>query len=98
MNRYGQLLMAQWRRADPQRFSQIPNPEEFFGQKGMELEIRSPDGRTHQGDCYVTMTSITWCPGRVTKANGVSVTWDELAEILASKDAKKAALKAARSA
>ena len=66
-------------------------------QNGIELEVRSPDGNTHIGDCYVTMTGLVWCKGRTTKANGTKLTWDELSTILASDAAKKAALKAAKS-
>ena len=29
--------------------------------KGIEFEVKSPDGASHLGDCYVTKTSITWC-------------------------------------
>jgi hypothetical protein len=63
MNRYGQLLMGQWRRADPQRFSQIPNPEEFFGQKGMELETEIQTlasalaGPDQPGESYLDKTA-----------------------------------------
>ena len=42
------------------------------------------------------MTNLVWCKGRTTKANGIKITWTELAEILGSADTKKAALKAAR--
>ncbi len=38
MNRYGTLLMGQWKRTDPERFQAIEDPEAFFGQKGLELE------------------------------------------------------------
>jgi hypothetical protein len=38
MNRYGALLMRQWKRADPQRFRAIPDPAAFFTEKGEELE------------------------------------------------------------
>jgi hypothetical protein len=38
MNKYGALLMRQWKRADPQRFAEIPDPEVFFAAKGTELE------------------------------------------------------------
>ncbi len=65
---------------------------------GIELEVREPDDSTQIGDCYVTKTGLTWCRGKTTKANGVKVTWNELAEILASTKAKTEALKAARSA
>lgn len=63
---------------------------------GIELEVRKPDDSAQVGDCYVTKTGVTWCRGKTTKPNGVRITWDELAELLASKDSKKAALKAVR--
>lgn len=44
--------------------------------KGIELEIRSPDGKKQVGDLVVTKTKIIWCKGRTTRENGVSVTWD----------------------
>ena len=65
---------------------------------GIELEVRTPDGQSQMGDCYVTMTGLVWCKGRTTKPKGVKVTWDELATILSSETAKKAALKAAKAA
>ena len=42
-----------------------------------------------------TMKGLTWCKGRTTKQNGVEISWKDLATVLASKDAKNAALKAA---
>ncbi len=66
--------------------------------KGMELDIKSPDGKKRLGDCCVTMTGLVWCKGKTTKANGIKLSWDELATILASNAAKKAALKAAKAA
>jgi hypothetical protein len=63
MNRDGQLLMGQWRRADPQRFSQIPNPEEFFSQKGSELETEIQTlatalaGPDQPGESYLDKTA-----------------------------------------
>lgn len=65
---------------------------------GIELEVREPDDSAQIGDCYVTKTGLTWCKGKTTKANGIKVSWNELAEILASSKAKTEALKAARSA
>lgn len=65
-------------------------------QNGIEIEVRTPDGSKQVGDCYVTMTKFTLRRGKTTKKNGVSVTWDEFADILASAEAKKAALRAAR--
>jgi hypothetical protein len=67
-------------------------------QSGIEFEVHNPDGRHHRGDCYLTMTGITWCPGRTGKANGISLRWEELETILASSAAKRAALVAAHSA
>jgi hypothetical protein len=64
---------------------------------GLELEVRTPDDRTQVGDCYVTMTGLIWCAGKVHRPNGVKLSWSELGTILASPDAKKAALKAAKS-
>ncbi len=64
-------------------------------QRGMELEVRTPDGQSQIGDCCVTMTGLVWCKGKTTKPNGVKITWREFAEILDSPAAKKAALKAA---
>src|SRR5450755_2525824 len=40
MNKYGARLMRQWQTADPERFAQIPDPEEFFTQMGADLEER----------------------------------------------------------
>lgn len=68
----------------------------FVKQNGIELEIRKPDGSSQVGDCYVTMTGLTWCIGRTGKANGVSISWNDLAVILESNEAKKAGLKAAK--
>ena len=63
---------------------------------GVEFEVKAPGGGKQLGDCYVTMTGLTWCQGKTTKVNGVKVSWQELAELLASPAVKKAALKAAR--
>lgn len=64
--------------------------------KGIEFEVKSPDGNTHHGDCYITQTSIIWCKGRTTKANGVKITWEQLTAVLASNQARAAAVKAAK--
>jgi hypothetical protein len=59
MNKYGALLMRQWKRADPQRFSEIPDPEAFFSQKGQELEqeistlAQSLAGPDRPGESYM---------------------------------------------
>lgn len=67
-------------------------------QNGLEFEIRTPDGASQVGDCYVTMTGLVWCKGKTMKANGVKISWDELAALAASAESKKAAVKAAKAA
>ena len=65
---------------------------------GIEFEVRKPDGSSQIGDCYVTMTGLVWCKGKTTKGNGVKISWDDLATVLDSSAAKKAAVKAAKDA
>ncbi|MEX0382543.1 hypothetical protein V6X02_04310 [Spiribacter sp. 1M153] len=65
-------------------------------QKGMELEVRSPDGSEFHGDCFETMTGLVWCPGKINRQNDVKIKWEELMEIADSDGKSKAALKAAR--
>ena len=65
--------------------------------KGIEFEVRKADGTSQLGDCYLTKTGLTWCEGQTTKANGVKISWNDLRHVLASLDAKKAAVTAARS-
>lgn len=64
--------------------------------KGIEFEVRSPDGEQHVGDCYLTMTGVIWCQGKTTKENGVKISWKDLTTILATEETKRAAVKAAR--
>jgi hypothetical protein len=65
-------------------------------QNGIELEVRSVDGKTHMGDCYATMTGIVWCKGRTTRKNGVKISWENLAVILRTNESARAALDAAK--
>lgn len=67
-------------------------------QSGIEFQVNAPDGSTHHGDCYVTMSGLVWCKGRTKKENGVKVSWEQLMQICESKEALKAALKAAKDA
>ncbi len=64
--------------------------------KGIEFEVRTPDGKTQRGDCYLTMTGLIWCSGKTSKKNGIKVTWDEFIDLLSSKDSLKRAVKAAK--
>jgi hypothetical protein len=70
--------------------------EQAIKTNGLELEVKDPNGGQHRGDCYVTMTGLTWCEGRTRRENGVKLSWAELEDILASDAARKAALKSAR--
>jgi len=63
---------------------------------GIELEVRSPDGKEQIGDCYATMTGLVWCEGKKEKKNGVKVSWQEFIAICRSKETLKVALKAAK--
>lgn len=46
--------------------------------KGIELEVRSPDGKRQLGDLVVTKTSVIWCKGKIGREHGVKVTWEDL--------------------
>ncbi len=65
---------------------------------GIEFEVRTTDNSKQIGDYYVTKKGVTWCKGKTVKANGISLTWDQVATLLASEGAKKAALAAAKEA
>ena len=65
---------------------------------GIEFEVRSADGATQLGDCYLTMTGLVWCNGKTTKANGVKISWTDFMAIMVSGETQKAALKAAKAA
>ena len=66
--------------------------------RGIEFEVRTPDNSQQIGDCYVTNTGLIWCKGKTDKANGIKISWTNLTEILESKAAKKAAIKAGKEA
>ena len=63
---------------------------------GIEFEVRKPDGSSQVGDCYLTMTGLTWCRGKTSKKKGLKISWTDFQEIMKSDAAKKAALKAAK--
>lgn len=52
--------------------------------RGIELEIRSPDGTKQRGDLVLTKTKIVWCKGRTSRDRGVAVTWEEFVEWMES--------------
>ena len=66
--------------------------------KGIEFEVRAPDGSAQIGDCYLTMTGLIWCKGKTAKKNGVKIGWDDFARVLASDQTRKVAVAAAKDA
>ncbi len=60
---------------------------------GIELQVRSPDGKEFLGDCYVTMTGLIWCKGRTAKKNGVNISWKGFIELMSSPETVKKAVK-----
>lgn len=65
-------------------------------QKGIELEVRTPNGDSQLGDCYVTMKGLVWCPGKTSKKNGIEIKWTDLISLMSSKDSLRRALDAIR--
>jgi len=45
--------------------------------KGIELDVYSPDGETHHGDLVVNKAGLVWCKGRVRAENGIKVSWGD---------------------
>lgn len=59
MNRYGQRALNHWRQFLPERYSQIPKPEDYFSTLGEEAETQIQDlelqlaGRDTPGEGYL---------------------------------------------
>jgi len=49
---------------------------------GFELEIRTPDGSAQLGDLVITKSKITWCKGRQSAENGVTLSWEKFIELM----------------
>jgi hypothetical protein len=64
--------------------------------KGIEFEVRNPNGKKQLGDCYLTKTELKWCAGRTDKKNGIAIRWKDFISLMSSKDALKRALKAVK--
>lgn len=52
--------------------------------KGVELDVYSPDGKTHYGDLVVTMTGLTWCKGKTGVKKGKKVKWADFIQWIES--------------
>lgn len=49
-----------------------------IGNNGIEIDVYTPDGKTHKGDLRIGRGTIEWCKGSVRKGNGVKKTWTQL--------------------
>jgi hypothetical protein len=45
--------------------------------KGIEFEVRSPDGQNHLGDLVLRKSGLVWCKGRTDPENGINVPWNK---------------------
>ncbi len=52
--------------------------------KGMEITIRSPDGKKQLGDLIVSKTGLEWCKGKTSSGNGKKMKWEEFIKIAES--------------
>lgn len=52
-------------------------------QSGVEFRVYDNQGN-FKGDMYVVSSGLIWCKGKVTKKNGVKVSWNEFMEWMES--------------
>lgn len=50
--------------------------------KGIEIDIYSPDGKEFLGDLIVTKTGVIWCEGKTKRANGKKMNWKKFMELM----------------
>ena len=50
--------------------------------KGIEFEVRSPDGREHWGNLILTKSALIWCPGQVPPKHGHKVDWKSFIKLV----------------
>lgn len=53
--------------------------------KGVELDVYTPDGKSHRGDLVVTSTGLTWCKGRTKPENGKKISWNDFIDYMQSR-------------
>lgn len=58
--------------------------EQELKNKGMQVDIYTPDGSERLGDLTITKSKLIWCKGKVHKKNGVEVTWSDFIEWMES--------------
>lgn len=52
--------------------------------KGVELAVYSPDGKTFLGDLVITKSGVIWCAGKTRRASGKSLSWKKFMELMAA--------------
>jgi hypothetical protein len=50
---------------------------------GIELEVKDTSGK-QLGDLIITKTQVIWCSGKTTRANGISVKWQDFIQLMQS--------------
>lgn len=50
--------------------------------KGIEFEVRSPNGKKHLGDLVLTKSSLIWCQGQTRPEKGHKVDWDTFIKMM----------------
>ena len=48
--------------------------------KGVEVEVRNPQGTKQLGDLLVKKSGLTWCRGKTSEKYGKRVSWDKFIE------------------
>ena len=54
--------------------------------KGIEFEVRSPDGKTHLGDLVLNKSNLIWCPGQTQPKNGHRIRWEDFIKLAEEHD------------
>jgi hypothetical protein len=63
--------------------------------KGVEFEVRSPDN-DFLGDCYLTMTGLIWCNGKIDRDNGEKISWGDFITLMSDSEELKKAIRNAK--
>jgi hypothetical protein len=51
--------------------------------RGIELEVKDTSGK-QVGDLFITRANVIWCPGKTTRANGITVNWQDFIQLMQS--------------
>ena len=50
--------------------------------KGIEFEVRSPDGTKQLGDLILTKSALIWCAGKTSREKGKKLSWDKFIKLI----------------